>query len=230
VTRLLLAESEDQLRVNLASLLERAGLETITAASGPEALALFATKTPDVLLLDLALPGMNGLEVCRHVRERSPVPILLLSPEPDESTVVAGLNLGADDCIGKPIRIRELLARTSAALRRPILRPAPNLPLAQGLLTTGDLSVDLGAQTATRDGRALSLKPRTLALLHHFMQHPRVVFSRHELLRRLWPIGVNRHSRTVDVHVLWLRQQIEDDPGNPRRLRTLRKKGYRFEG
>jgi DNA-binding response OmpR family regulator len=228
--RLLLAESEDQLRTKLAYLLEGAGLETITATSGPEALALFEASTPDVLLLDLDLPGMSGLEVCRHIRDRSHVPILLLSEGSDESTVVAGLDLGADDCIAKPIRIRELLARTSAALRRPQLRRAPSLPRGKSALTSGDLEVDLGAGTAARDGRPLSLKPRTLALLGHFMQHPQTVFARDELLRRLWPAATRRHSRTVDVHVLWIRQQIEDDPGNPRRLRTLRKKGYRFEG
>lgn len=230
VTRLLLAEGEDELRAKLAGLLEEAGLETITAASGPEALALFETSAPDVLMLDLALPGVSGLEVCRQVRGRSPVPILLLSDEGDESAVVAGLGVGADDCIGKPIRVRELLARTSAALRRPQLRWAPCLPREQGVLVSGDLALDLGAQTATRGDRALCLKPRTFALLAHFLQHPRVVFSRDELLRKLWPVAPAGPSRTVDVHVLWLRQQIEEEPRHPRRLLTLRGKGYRFEG
>lgn len=230
MTKLLLVESEGQLRARLASLLEAAGLETITAASGPEALALFEASDPDVLLLDLALPGMSGYEVCQRIRHRSPVPILLLSEQADESAIVAGLELGADDCIVKPVRLRELLARTSAALRRPRLEQAPRLPAGRGQLTSRDLTVDLDARTATRAGRALSLKPRTFALLCHFIEHPRHVFSRDELLRRLWPVAPGGHSRTVDVHVLWIRQQIEDDPRRPQRLRTLRKKGYRFEG
>lgn len=230
MTRLLLVEREEQLRLRLAHLLGQAGLETITAASGPEALALFETSAPDVLLVDLALPGMSGFEVCQRIRGRSHVPILLLSDQADESAIVAGLELGADDYISKPIRLRELLARTSAALRRPRLQPAACLPPETGQLISGDLMIDLGTRTAERAGRRLTLKPRAFDLLCHFVKHPRRAFSRDDLLRQLWPIAPGQRTRTVDVHVLWIRQQIEDDPGHPRRLRTLRKRGYRFEG
>jgi DNA-binding response OmpR family regulator len=230
MTKLLLAASEAPLRTGLALLLEQAGFEAITAASGPEALALFEASEPAALLLDLALVGMNGYEVCQRIRSHSSVPILLLAEQSDENTVVAGLQLGADDCISKPVRAHELLARTNAALRRPHLQRRPGLPQGQGFLTSGDLTLDLGARATFREGRRLFLKPRTFALLSHFVQHPRQVFSRDELLRRLWPITLAQTTRTVDVHVLWIRQQIEDDPRRPQRLRTLRKKGYRFDG
>jgi DNA-binding response OmpR family regulator len=183
-----------------------------------------------VLIVDLALPGMSGYEVCQRIRHRSPVPILLLSEHADESTIVAGLELGADDCISKPIRMRELLARTDAALRRPQLRQSPRQPAGSGQLIAGDVMLDLGTRTATRHDRTLDLKPRAFALLCHFVEHPRCVFPRDELMRLLWPIAPGRNSRTVDVHVHWIREQIEDDPRRPQRLRTLRKRGYRFDG
>ena len=227
----LVVEDEEHLRATLAYNLRKAGYTVQTAASGPEGVALFQAQPPDLLLLDVMLPGIDGLEVCRRIRQTSGVPILMLTARTDEVDTVVGLELGADDYIAKPFRMRELLARIAAALRRPILGSphVGDLPPAAPLIS-GDLLVDPGAYLARRGEQTLTLKPRAFALLCFFMQHVGQVFTRDQLLQQLWDDPFVGDERTVDVHVRWIREQIEDDPSHPQRLRTIRNVGYQFVG
>ncbi len=227
----LIVEDEEHLRATLAYNLRKAGYDVQTAASGPEAVACFQATHPDLVLLDIMLPGFDGFEVCRRIRQASNAPILMLTARTDEVDTVVGLELGADDYIAKPFRMRELLARVAAALRRPLIGaggtgmvgPAPTL-------TSGDLFLDPTTYIARRGEHALTLKPRAFALLHFLMQHPGQVFRREQLLQQLWDDPFIGDERTVDVHVRWIREQIEDDPSHPQRLRTIRNVGYQFVG
>lgn len=226
----LIVEDEEHLRVTLDYNLRRAGYTVQTAGSGPEALARFDAAQPDLVLLDVMLPGFDGFEVCRRLRQVSSVPILMLTARTDEIDTVVGLELGADDYIAKPFRMRELLARVGAALRRPVLGTERAALRPAARVTAGDLVLDPSTYTVRRGERRLTLKPRAFALLHFLMQHPSQVFSREQLLAQLWDDPFIGDARTVDVHVRWIREQIEDDPSQPQRLRTIRNVGYQFVG
>ena len=229
MSTILIVEDEEHLRATLAYNLRKAGYTVQTAATGPEAITCFQTTHPDLMLLDVMLPGFDGLEVCRRIRQISSIPILMLTARTDEVDTVVGLELGADDYIAKPFRMRELLARVSAALRRPLLGTGPAVSIQPQLpLTSGDLVLDPATYTAHRGDRLLTLKPRAFALLHFLMQHPGQVFTREQLLHQLWNDPFVGDPRTVDVHVRWIREQIEDDPSQPQRLRTIRNVGYQF--
>jgi DNA-binding response OmpR family regulator len=227
----LIVEDEEHLCATLVYNLRKAGYDVQTAASGPEAVLRFQATHPDLVLLDIMLPGFDGFEVCRRIRQASNVPILMLTARTDEVDTVVGLELGADDYIAKPFRMRELLARVAAALRRPLIGaartgmvgPAPTL-------ASGDLFLDPTTYIARRGEHVLTLKPRAFALLHFLMQHPGQVFSREQLLAQLWDDPFIGDERTVDVHIRWIREQIEDDPSHPERLRTIRNVGYQFVG
>lgn len=228
---MLIVEDEEHLRVTLAYNLRKAGYDVQPAASGPEAVARFAAVQPDLVLLDVMLPGYDGFEVCRRIRQASGVPILMLTARTDEIDTVVGLELGADDYITKPFRMRELLARVAAALRRPSLGSAASAAVTQPhTLASGDLRLDPASYTAQRGERLLVLKPRAFELLRFFMEHPHQVFTREQLLAQLWDEPFIGDARTVDVHVRWIREQIEDDPSQPQRLRTIRTVGYQFMG
>jgi len=209
--------------------LRKAGYTVEMAASGTAALAAFQHRPPDLVLLDVMLPELDGLAVCHHIRQRQQVegPALRrpLAVKPHQR----GLELGADDYIAKPFRLRELLARVAAALRRPRLGDGVRSTTAPPLIA-GDLTLDPAAHTARRGDRALTLKPRAFALLRFFMEHPNQVFTRDQLLRQLWDDPFIGDARTVDVHVRWIREQIEDDPSHPQYLRTIRNVGYQFVG
>ena len=226
---ILVVEDEEHLRATLAYNLRKAGYVVETAATGTAALAVFQAHPPDLVLLDVMLPELDGFAVCRHIRQDSGVPILMLTARTDEVDAVAGLELGADDYIAKPFRLRELLARVAAALRRAHLGQGTLKPVAP-ILSAGDLTLDPATHAARRGDRALTLKPRAFALLRFFMEHPNQVFTRDQLLRQLWDDPFIGDARTVDVHVRWIREQIEDDPSHPQRLRTIRHVGYRFVG
>jgi DNA-binding response OmpR family regulator len=230
MSTILIVEDEEHLRATLAYNLRKVGYDVHSAASGPEALTRFQATHPDLVVLDVMLPGFDGFEVCRRIRQTSSVPILMLTARTDEIDTVVGLELGADDYIAKPFRMRELLARIAAALRRPLIGagPAPIQPAPA--LSSGDLLLDPGTYTARRGEHVLTLKPRAFALLHFLMQHPGQVFSREQLLQQLWDDPFIGDARTIDVHVRWIREQIEDDPSQPRRLRTIRNVGYQFVG
>lgn len=230
MSAILIVEDEEHLRATLAYNLRKAGYDVHFAASGPEGIDRFQITHPDLVLLDIMLPGCDGFEVCRRIRQTSSVPILMLTARTDEVDAVVGLELGADDYIAKPFRMRELLARVAAALRRPLMGSGSAILAQPPPLSCGDILLAPGTYTACRGDRVLTLKPRAFALLHFLMQHPGQVFRREQLLQQLWGDPFIGDVRTVDVHIRWIREQIEDDPSQPQRLRTIRNVGYQFVG
>jgi DNA-binding response OmpR family regulator len=211
--------------------LERAGIAVALAADGLAALAAYEQDPPDLVILDLMLPGMDGLEVCRRLRGRSSgVPIIMLTALGEESDRVLGLQLGADDYVTKPFSPRELVLRVQSVLRRAgsADNPIGARPEIASVLTDGDLVVDVARRVATRGGAELALTVREFDLLVFLMSHPGKAFRRTELLESVWGWTFGDHS-TVTVHVRRLREKIEHDPANPRRILTVWGVGYRFE-
>ena len=221
---LLVVDDEPTLRETLAENLEADGYRVVTAADGREALREFRSQRPDLVLLDLMLPELSGVEVCRIIRQESGVPILMLTAKDSETDKVVGLELGADDYVTKPFSLRELQARVRALLRRPDQRAAIDSPPAVADL--GRVQVDLAGHRLLRDGAALPVKPKAFELLTFLLRHPGQVFTRDQLLTHVWGYDYAGESRTVDVHVHWLRGQIEEDPGDPQYLHTVRGVGY----
>ncbi|NTU83719.1 MAG: response regulator transcription factor [Chloroflexales bacterium] len=229
MAHVLFVEDEENLRAAVGYSLRKAGHAVSFAVSGPEALTVFQEARPDLVLLDVMLPGFDGFEVLRRIRQRSSVPVIMLTARTDEVDTVVGLELGADDYVAKPFRMRELLARVGAALRRGGASSVPGEASATNApLELGDLRLDPATHQVTRAGRLLVLKPRAFALLHFLMQHRGQVFSREQLLRQLWDDPFIGDPRTIDVHIRWIREQIEDDPSQPCRLRTIRGVGYQL--
>lgn len=245
----LVVDDEPSLREALQYTLRKEGFRVEVATSGPDAIAMARKTDPDIIVLDVMLPGVDGLQVCRTLRSESTVPILLLSAKGEEIDRVVGLEMGADDYLGKPFAMRELLARIRALLRRvDMMKPAPaGLPSAAGgqtlatsegrtqepaqstdVVAAGDLVVDRLRMTATLGGTPLSLRPKEFDLLYFLVRHPGVVHSRNTLLHRVWGYDFPMGTRTVDVHVRWLRQKLEQDPGRPTRIETVRGYGYRL--
>lgn len=226
--RVLVVEDEESLLFTLAHNLKREGYQVITASRGDDALRLAREKHPDLIVLDVMLPGLDGIQVCRSLRRDSDVPIIMLTALGGEGDRVAGLDTGADDYMAKPFGMRELMARVRALLRRSGPRARPDTgPTA---IVSGDLTLDRERREVTRNGRVLKMKPKEFELLLFFLQHPGRVFSREQILDEVWGYDFYGGPRTVDVHIRWLRQKIEDDPANPVRLRTIRGSGYLFEG
>ncbi len=228
--RVLVVEDDETLRFTLEHNLRREGYTVLAAARGDDGLRMAREETPDVIVLDVMLPGIDGIQVARILRRHAAVPIIMLTALGAEGDRVAGLDAGADDYLAKPFGMRELLARVRALLRRsgssvPIA--TPDLP---GALTSGDLHLDLPRREVRRDGNLLKLKPKEFELLLFFVRHPGRVFSRDQILAEVWGDDFAGGPRTVDVHVRWLRQKIENDPARPERLRTARGSGYLFEG
>jgi DNA-binding response OmpR family regulator len=203
--------------------LERAGLAVVLASDGPAALEAAATHQPALVVLDLMLPGMSGLDVCRLLRSQSDVPVVMLTALGEETDRVVGLEIGADDYVTKPFSPRELVLRVQSVLRR--ARPPE-----QGgdLYIDGDLRLDTVARTLTRAGKPLSTTVREFDLLCHFLRHPGRAFNRGELLTQVWGWSFGDQS-TVTVHVRRLREKIEDDPTKPTRIATVWGVGYRFD-
>ncbi len=226
---ILLVEDEATLVQTIAYTLRREGYSVVTAGDGPTALTLARAARPDVVVLDLMLPGLDGFEVCRRLRAESAVPILILSARDTEVDRVVGLEIGADDYLAKPFSLRELVARIRALLRRVRLL-AEASAAERPPLQVGDLTIDPASRRVWRNGQELQLKPREFDLLLFLARHRGQVFSREQLLDRVWGYEHVVDSRTVDVHVRWLRAKIEDDPRTPRRLQTVRGVGYRLVG
>jgi len=224
--KILVVDDEPTLVATLRYNLEREGYEVITASDGESGLSAARESRPDLLLLDLMLPVLDGLEVCRILRREMTVPILMLTAKAEEVDKVVGLELGADDYVTKPFSMRELLARVRALLRRAETAPAAEAEV----LATGDLQVDLRRREASRHGRALALKPKEYELLVFFVRNRGRAFTRDEILNQIWGYDFVGDTRTVDVHIRWLRQKIEEEPAKPARLITIRGVGYRFEG
>ena len=220
----LLVDDEPTLVATVKYNLERDGFQVLTAGDGESAMNLARARRPDLVILDLMLPVMDGLEVCRLLRRESKLPILMLTAKAEEVDKVVGLEMGADDYLTKPFGMRELVARVRALLRR-----TESTPEVESLVS-GDLMLDLRRRQAFRDGTALELKPKELELLIFLMRNRGRAFTREQLLRDVWGYDFFGDSRTVDVHVRWLRQKIEVEPAKPVRLVTVRGTGYRFEG
>jgi DNA-binding response OmpR family regulator len=225
VKTILVADDEPTLVATLKFNLERESYSVITAADGEAALSAARTHRPDLILLDLMMPGLNGLEVCRIIRRETHVPILILTARGAEADKVAGLEIGADDYVTKPFSVRELMARVRALLRRSENAPAPDAEI----IKSGDLAIDIRKRTVSRDGVGLALKPKEFELLSFFARNPGKAFTRDQLLNQIWGYDFAGDTRTVDVHVRWLRQKIEDEPDRPSRVITIRGVGYRFD-
>ncbi len=224
--KVLVVDDEPTLVATLKYNLEGEGYEVLTADNGESALVAARGKRPDLVVLDLMLPIMDGLEVCRLIRREMTVPILILTAKTEEVDKVVGLELGADDYVTKPFSMRELLARVHALLRR---SETVSEDVAE-VVASGDLELNPRSRVVSRDGKALLLRPKEYDLLAFLMFNRRHVFSREQLLDRVWGYDRMGETRTVDVHVTWLRQKIEEVPGRPTRLITVRGTGYRFDG
>ncbi len=240
--KVLVVEDEPVLLETLEYNLTRQGYAVLTATNGHQALQLARAQQPDVIILDLMLPGLDGLEVCRILRQEMNVPVLMLTARADEVDKIVGLEVGADDYMTKPFSMRELLARVKALLRRVRLireeissrgaeeLAAPSsIPRAQ-TLTFDDLVIDLARREVLRNQLPIRLKPKEFDLLVFLARHRGIVLSRDLILERVWGWDYSGGTRTVDVHVRWLREKIEADPSHPERIVTVRGIGYRFEG
>jgi two-component system, OmpR family, phosphate regulon response regulator PhoB len=221
----LVVEDEAALVTMLRYNLEKQGFRVEEAADGQEALTLIAETRPDLVLLDWMLPAMSGLEVCRQIRRRPAtrdLPVIMVTARTEDQDAVRGLNTGADDYITKPFSIDALLARIRALLRRSSVLPA------KGRLTFHDVTMDLVAHRVQRNGRPVHLGPTEFRLLEYFMQHPRRVFSREELLDAVWGPDIHVEPRTVDVHIRRLRKSI-NATGELDIVRTVRAAGYALD-
>ncbi|WP_217210820.1 response regulator transcription factor [Streptomyces sp. AC550_RSS872] len=224
MSRVLLIEDDPSVREGVELGLRRRGHEVRAAATGEAGLAAMAEFRPDLLLLDLMLPGMNGVQVCRRVRERSQLPIIMLTARGDDFDVVIGLEAGADDYIVKPARTEVIEARIRAVLRR-LDDDGQDRAAVE---VHGELTIDRGGLTVAKAGRPLALAPSELKLLLHLSAAPEQVFSRQQLLEHVWDHSYHGDARLVDACVARLRGKIEDQVGSPRYVQTLRGFGYRF--
>jgi DNA-binding response OmpR family regulator len=220
---ILVVDDERTLRETLAEGLEEEGYTVFQAADGREAVEAFRKHHPDLILLDLMLPELSGTEVCRIIRAESGVPILMLTAKSAEIDKVVGLELGADDYVTKPFSFRELLARVRALLRRSEAQAQATEP---ETIDLGAVKVDLAGRRLLRGGEALPVKPKAFDLLVFLLKNAGHVFTRDQLLEHVWGYDYAGETRTVDVHVHWLRAQIEADPADPVYLETVRGVGY----
>jgi DNA-binding response OmpR family regulator len=219
---ILVVDDEPTIRTTVAEALTADGYHVVSAATGAEALTTFRAELPDLVLLDVMLPGISGIEICRVIRAESAVPIILLTARDAEADKVLGLEVGADDYVTKPFSLRELSARVRAALRR-----GESTGSAPGkLVRIGDVQVDLSGHRILRGDEVLPVKPRAFLLLAFFIENPGRVFTREQLLERVWGTDFPGETRTVDVHVHALREAIEQDPADPKILQTVRGTGY----
>jgi DNA-binding response OmpR family regulator len=223
--RILLIEDEATVRDTLALNLRAEKFDVVTAADGSDGLRLARDESPDLIILDLMLPELDGLSVCRMLRRDSDVPIIILTARGTEMDRITGLETGADDYVVKPFSLGELLARVRAALRR---ARADNRSATK--LSANELNLDLLSRRAYLNGGELKLTHREFDLLAELMRNQGAVLSRDLLLNRVWGYDYVGDSHTVDVHIRWLREKIEDDPSTPKRITTVRGVGYRFEG
>jgi DNA-binding response OmpR family regulator len=224
--RILLVDDERAIVESLRYALEKEGYEVLEAGEGGEALELARRSSPDLVLLDIMLPGMSGFEICRVLRQESTVPILMLTARGDEPDRVVGLDLGADDYITKPFSLREVLARVRAALRR-AQTAARGSREREELLSVGEVAMDVGRHEVTVRGQPMALPPRQFDLLRAFLANPGRVLTRAALLQHVWGYDFTGDDRTVDVHVRWLRQKLQE-AGSPTTIETVRGVGYKL--
>jgi DNA-binding response OmpR family regulator len=231
--KILVVEDDPTLQETLAYNLTRQGYDVTTAGDGQAAVESAERIIPDLVVLDIMLPVIDGYEVCRILRKKSNVPILMLTARDDEIDRVLGLEMGADDYLTKPFSMREFIARVKAQLRRVRFdredKDAES-QLPSELLEFDNLIIDVQRHEASLDKNPLNLKPKEFDLLLFLARHRRQVLSREQIMDRVWGWDFTGGSRTVDVHVRWLREKIEIDPAVPQRIITVRGAGYRFEG
>jgi len=219
----LVVDDEPIVRDVVVRYLRREGYETLEAGDGLDAQELLRRHEPSLVVLDLMLPGMDGLQLCQWIRSRSELPVIMLTARAEEADRIVGLELGADDYLTKPFSPRELAARVRSVLRR-----ARQTVGSSERIVHGDLELDAGAREVTKAGRTLRLTAREFDLLWFLASHPRRVFSRDQLMDRVWGYEPAFDTGTVTVHVRRLREKIEDDPSKPRHLETVWGVGYRF--
>ncbi|HVF06500.1 MAG TPA: response regulator transcription factor [Frankiaceae bacterium] len=225
MTRLLVVDDEPSISEPLMFMLRREGFDVSVAANGPDALAEFDRVGPDLVLLDLMLPGMPGTDVCRALRQRSNVPVIMLTARDSEIDKVVGLELGADDYVTKPFSTRELVARIRAVLRRHGDEDEPLLPVLEG----GPIRLDDERHVVTLNGVAVPMPLKEFELLELLMRNAGRVLTRAQIIDRVWGVSYVGDTKTIDVHVKRLRAKLEADPANPRHITTVRGLGYRFE-
>jgi len=238
-SKILVVEDDNTLLEMLEYNLSRQGYQVVTAKDGRSGLTFARQEKPNLIVLDVMLPGIDGFEVCRILRKEFSFPILMLTARTEEVDKIVGLEMGADDYLTKPFSMRELLARVKALLRRvDLIREALNnenagiadLEEPIPLLTFDNLEIDQNRREVRLNGEPLRLKPKEFDLILFLARHQGIALSRDLILERVWGWTYDGNSRTVDVHVRWLREKIEEDPGNAHRILTVRGIGYRFDG
>ena len=225
-SRVLIVEDEESYRDALSFLLGREGFDVLTAETGPDALTVFDESDPDLVLLDVMLPGIPGTEVCRQIRQRSNIPVIMVSARDEEVDKVVGLELGADDYITKPYSPRELVARIRAVLRRGADAPEP--AHADDVIESGAIRMDVDRHEVSLRGEPLKLPLKEFELLEVLMRNAGRVLTRGQLIDLVWGSDYVGDTKTLDVHVKRLRAKIEDDPGSPQVLLTVRGLGYKL--
>lgn len=242
--KILVVEDDPTLREMVAYNLACQGYEVLQVSNGRSAISLAKQELPNLMILDLMLPGIDGFEVCRRLRKEFSFPIIILTARTEEADKVLGLEMGADDYLTKPFSMRELLARVKALLRSvDLIQEAlyfqntqtsrdsqSGQPQPETTLTFGNLEIDHSRREMRLDGQVVHMKPREFDLLLFLARNPGVALSRDLILEQVWSGAYDGNSRTVDVHVRWLREKIEEDPGQSRRIQTVRGIGYRFDG
>ncbi len=227
MTRVLVVEDEESFSDALSYMLRREGYDAVVAGTGPDALAEFDRAGADIVLLDLMLPGLSGTEVCRALRSRSTVPIIMLTAKDGEIDKVVGLELGADDYVTKPYSARELVARIRAVLRR--RGEAAEASSGEGVLEAGPVRMDVERHVVAVDNEQVSLPLKEFDLLEYLLRNAGRVLTRGQLIDRVWGSDYVGDTKTLDVHVKRLRAKIEPDPANPKYLLTVRGLGYKLE-
>jgi two-component system response regulator RegX3 len=226
MSSVLVVEDEQSLREPLVYILQREGFDVLEAADGPSALLQWQNNSPDLILLDLMLPGMSGVDVCREIRTRSTVPIIMVTAKDSEVDKVVGLEIGADDYVVKPYSTRELLARIKAVLRRGAV---PETNESRSVLEAGPVRLDTERHAVTVNGQPVTLPLKEFELLEYLMDNTNRVLTRGQIIDRVWGSNYYGDTKTLDVHVKRIRSKIEPDPANPKFIMTIRGLGYKFE-
>ncbi len=226
-SKILIVEDDPNLLEALKYNLKKESYAVVTAIDGEQALEVARRERPDLILLDIMLPKLSGFEVCRILRQEMTAPIVMLTAKADEIDKILGLEIGADDYVTKPFSVRELIARIRAMLRRSQIVVAP--PAEDKVVKIGDLKIDLSRHQVSVREDIIDLKPMEFALLAFLAQNKGLVFTREQLLEKVWGYDYAGDTRTVDVHVRWLRQKIENNPADPKYLITIRGTGYKLE-
>lgn len=225
--KILIVEDDRNLLDTIKYNLQKEGYKVVTAGDGAEAIAIARLEKPSLIILDIMLPKMDGFEVCRILRKETSTPIIMLTAKTDETDKIVGLEIGADDYISKPFSLRELLARVRAVLRRvKTIEIQPE----ERLLKIGDIEIDLIRHQVSSGTQIIRLTPKEFDLLAFLARNKGAVFTRDQLLEKVWGYDFAGDTRTVDVHISWLRQKLEANPSNPKYIVTVRGVGYKLEG